>query len=121
MPMKRLYLVRHAKSSWKDPTLRDFERPLNKRGKGDAPLMGQRLNSHQVYPDLIISSPVVYASPALDITDLILEYSLAGADFSGATEIANSVSSVHHNEEFMSGALAVWRLRTCPAEGGVSG
>ena len=54
--MKRLYLIRHAKSSWKDPNLQDFERPLNKRGKGDAPLMGQHLNSHQVRPDLIISS-----------------------------------------------------------------
>jgi len=37
--MKTLYLVRHAKSSWKDPTLDDFDRPLNKRGKHDAPLL----------------------------------------------------------------------------------
>lgn len=36
--MKRLFLIRHAKSSWSDPDLRDFERPLNKRGKHDAPI-----------------------------------------------------------------------------------
>ena len=41
--MKTLYLVRHAKSSWKHPELSDFERPLNKRGKNDAPFMGKLL------------------------------------------------------------------------------
>jgi phosphohistidine phosphatase len=38
--MKKLYLIRHAKSSWKDMTLKDFDRPLNSRGKQNAPLMG---------------------------------------------------------------------------------
>ncbi|MCH9008735.1 histidine phosphatase family protein [candidate division KSB1 bacterium] len=55
--MKRLFLIRHAKSSWSDPDLRDFERPLNKRGKRDAPVMGARLARHKVNPDLILSSP----------------------------------------------------------------
>jgi phosphohistidine phosphatase len=55
--MKRLYLIRHAKSSWKEPMVPDFERPLNKRGKRDAPLMGKRLHSSQLQPDLLISSP----------------------------------------------------------------
>ena len=55
--MKRLILVRHAKSSWKDLELRDFDRPLNKRGKRDAPFMGKLLAGDQVMPDLIISSP----------------------------------------------------------------
>ena len=41
--MKSLYLVRHAKSSWKNPDLDDFERPLNKRGRKNAPFMGQVL------------------------------------------------------------------------------
>ena len=36
---KRLVLIRHAKSSWKNPQLRDFDRPLNKRGKENAPEM----------------------------------------------------------------------------------
>ena len=59
--MKKLYLVRHAKSSWKQPELSDFERPLNKRGKRDAPFMGNILNEKGIMPDLIISSPAVRA------------------------------------------------------------
>jgi phosphohistidine phosphatase len=55
--MKRLTLVRHAKSSWKDPELADFDRPLGKRGKLDAPLMGERLAGRGRRPELIISSP----------------------------------------------------------------
>ena len=55
--MKRLYLIRHAKSSWNNSDLTDFERPLNQRGKRDAPFMGKRLKDHKVKADLIISSP----------------------------------------------------------------
>ena len=55
--MKTVILVRHAKSSWKDPGLEDFDRPLNKRGKRDAPFMGKKLRERRVHPDLILSSP----------------------------------------------------------------
>ncbi|MDH3364079.1 MAG: histidine phosphatase family protein [Gammaproteobacteria bacterium] len=55
--MKTLTLVRHAKSSWKDTRLSDRERPLNKRGKRDAPVMGNRMIEHGIRPSLIISSP----------------------------------------------------------------
>ena len=55
--MKRLTLVRHAKSSWKDPERADFDRPLNKRGKQDAPRMGERLAARGERPDLILTSP----------------------------------------------------------------
>ena len=55
--MKRLYLLRHAKSSWGDTALGDVERPLNKRGKRDAPTMGKRLKKRKAEPDLILSSP----------------------------------------------------------------
>jgi phosphohistidine phosphatase len=65
--MKRLYLIRHAKSSWKDPTVVDFDRPLNKRGKRDAPFMGKRIKSYQVQPDLIISSPANRAAKTAKI------------------------------------------------------
>lgn len=54
--MKTLYIIRHAKSSWSDISLRDFDRPLNSRGKKDAPEMGKRLKSRGIMPDLIISS-----------------------------------------------------------------
>lgn len=55
--MRRLYLVRHAKSSWGEPSLPDRERPLNDRGKRDAPKMGRRLAALGVNPDVILASP----------------------------------------------------------------
>ena len=59
--MKILTIVRHAKSSWDDPSLRDHERPLNKRGHRDAPEMGRRIAEHGIRPSLIVSSPAVRA------------------------------------------------------------
>jgi phosphohistidine phosphatase len=55
--MKRLLLVRHAKSSWADPGQRDIDRPLNERGRRNAPEMGKRLRERALVPDLIVSSP----------------------------------------------------------------
>jgi phosphohistidine phosphatase len=55
--MKKLYLIRHAKSNWSNPNLDDFDRPLNKRGKKNAPFMGKVLAIKGIHPDLIISSP----------------------------------------------------------------
>jgi phosphohistidine phosphatase len=54
--MKTLLLLRHAKSSWKDPELDDHDRPLNKRGKADAPRMGQLLQEEGLVPDFILAS-----------------------------------------------------------------
>jgi phosphohistidine phosphatase len=59
--MKTLTLVRHAKSSWKDASLADRDRPLNKRGKRDAPEMGRRIAAAGIRPSLIVSSPAVRA------------------------------------------------------------
>jgi phosphohistidine phosphatase len=59
--MKTLTLVRHAKSSWHDTNLSDRERPLNKRGLRDAPIMGRRAVEAGIRPSLIISSPAVRA------------------------------------------------------------
>jgi phosphohistidine phosphatase len=55
--VKTLFLVRHAKSSWDDPMLDDFDRPLDRRGKKDAPRVGKRLRKEKIRPDIIISSP----------------------------------------------------------------
>jgi phosphohistidine phosphatase len=73
--MKRLYIIRHAKSSWKDESLDDFERPLGKRGKADAPKMGKRLKKRGVKPDIIISSPAVRAKTTAELIAKELEYS----------------------------------------------
>jgi len=55
--MRYLFLIRHAKSSWNVPGLRDFDRPLNERGLHDAPLMAELLQAQKIRPDLIVSSP----------------------------------------------------------------
>jgi phosphohistidine phosphatase len=55
--MKTLYIVRHAKSSWDEINISDFDRPLNDRGKRDAPRMGKRLKEKDIIPDLMLSSP----------------------------------------------------------------
>lgn len=57
--MKTLLLLRHAKSSWKQPELADHDRPLNKRGKRTAPLMGALLQDEDLIPDLILCSSAV--------------------------------------------------------------
>ena len=59
--MKTLYLLRHAKSSWNFDELSDQERPLNDRGRDDAPVMGQALAKRRICPDVIVSSPAVRA------------------------------------------------------------
>jgi len=59
--MKRLTLVRHAKSDWSLPGQNDWDRPLNKRGQRDAPEMARRLRSRRLKPDLVLSSPAVRA------------------------------------------------------------
>jgi len=59
--MKKLYIIRHAKSDWSNSTLEDFDRPLNERGKKNAPYMGELLRNKGAFPDLIISSPAYRA------------------------------------------------------------
>lgn len=69
--MRTLYLIRHAKSSWKDMSLSDFDRPLNKRGIRDAPIMAQWLLENIDGLDAIISSPATRAkSTALEFANL---------------------------------------------------
>jgi phosphohistidine phosphatase len=71
--MKTLYLVRHAKSSWKRKDLPDFDRPLNKRGRRDAPMMGALLHDRGVDPDLLVTSPAVRAMQTARIIAARLE------------------------------------------------
>ena len=70
--MKTLLILRHAKSSWKDEALPDHDRPLNKRGKQDAPRMGKLLRDEDLIPDLILSSD---AQRARTTTELVVEES----------------------------------------------
>jgi phosphohistidine phosphatase len=114
--MKRLTLLRHAKSSWKNTEMADFDRPLNTRGEGDAPEMGQRLAERQFKPDCIIASPARRAiTTAYLVADeigfarekIILNehiYDAAVSDLVGVIqqidESCNDVMLVGHNPGF---------------------
>lgn len=65
--MKKLLLIRHAKSDWGDPGLDDFDRPLNDRGKRDAPVMARRLLDKKVKADLFVASPAKRAAKTAKI------------------------------------------------------
>ncbi|HZF27111.1 MAG TPA: histidine phosphatase family protein [Steroidobacteraceae bacterium] len=74
--MKRLTLVRHAKSDWKNSALKDFERPLSRRGLKEAPGMAGQLAKQKVHADLMITSPAVRALETARIFAGALEYPL---------------------------------------------
>jgi len=65
--MKTLVLLRHAKSSWDDSSLRDFDRPLAERGIKDAPRIGRAIKERALAPDLIVCSTAVRARQTLDL------------------------------------------------------
>lgn len=65
--MKTLLILRHAKSSWKDPGLSDHERPLNGRGRKDAPRMGSQILEEGLSPGLIVSSTAVRARQTAEL------------------------------------------------------
>jgi phosphohistidine phosphatase len=65
--MKKLLILRHAKSSWDDASLRDFERPLNERGERDAPYMGKALAERGMRPEMIVCSPAARAKRTAEL------------------------------------------------------
>ena len=87
---KTLYLVRHAKSSWKNPGQADTERPLNKRGKNDAPLMGKTLKYRGEIPQLLISSPAKRALSTAKLFAKEFNYKKEGIKISESLYMASS-------------------------------
>lgn len=83
--MKDLLVLRHAKSSWKDSDLVDHDRPLNKRGKKDAPRIGKLLRKERLIPELILTSS---ARRARDTAE-------AAADASGYTPEIRHIPSFY--------------------------
>ncbi|MBV8837686.1 MAG: histidine phosphatase family protein [Alphaproteobacteria bacterium] len=65
--MRRLMLLRHAKSDWSTPGQRDQDRPLNERGREAAPKMGAYMVRHALIADLIVASPAVRVVETLDL------------------------------------------------------
>lgn len=72
--MKTVLALRHAKSSWKDGSLPDHERPLNKRGQKAAPMMGKHLKAENLTPNLIVSSTAVRARSTAEAAALTSEF-----------------------------------------------
>jgi len=66
--MRRVSLYRHAKSSWDDPTLEDFDRRLSKRGQKSAPAMGAFMRNENLKPELVLCSPACRTRDTFDLT-----------------------------------------------------
>jgi len=79
--VKKIYLIRHAKSSWSEEGMSDYERPLNKRGKKDLPFMATRLKEFGVKPDLILSSPAKRAEKSAKTIAEIIDYDIDNITF----------------------------------------
>ena len=93
--MKTIYLVRHAKSSWKYPDLDDFERPLNKRGRKNAPFMGKVLKKLKVASDLVLSSPANRAAMTARIIAASINYPLENIRYNEAIYEFSESALIH--------------------------
>jgi phosphohistidine phosphatase len=101
--MKTLLILRHAKSSWANSKMSDHERPLNDRGKEDAPQMGRQLDKEELVPDLIISSSAQRALRTAEFAAISAGYEgeisvirrLYLADLEDYVEILNGVKDAH--------------------------
>ena len=111
--MKTLLLVRHAKSSWDDPAEKDFDRPLNARGKKDAPEMAKRVREKKIIIDTFVSSPAKRARKTAqafaeefgkDKEDILFKPELYMADrrvfyevIEGITDSSQNIAVFSHN------------------------
>jgi phosphohistidine phosphatase len=99
--VKRLLILRHAKSSWSDSSLDDWQRPLSGRGITDAPRVGEMLRDRSLIPDLIVSSDAVRARTTAEaaaksagyVGQILLEPSLYGATPDEIIAVLNSLSN----------------------------
>jgi phosphohistidine phosphatase len=89
--MRTLYLLRHAKSSWDDRAIADFDRPLNDRGRRAAPFMGELIRKRGLVPQAIVSSPALRARETA-------EAAAAAAGYSGVILFDASVYEASPND-----------------------
>ncbi len=104
--MKKLLIVRHAKSSWAEPAQPDIERPLNERGKTDAPEMAKRVKEKELKVDHLLSSPARRAhktarlfAEELDLKkdDIQLSPELYEAAPEAFYKVVSTLSDNHHS------------------------
>jgi phosphohistidine phosphatase len=110
MASKELTLLRHAKSSWAEADVADHDRPLNKRGRRDAALVGRHLRATRFHPDLVLCSSATRTRQTLELlhlagtVDVLIEDGLYAAEMSALADrlravppTASSVLVVGHN------------------------
>lgn len=97
--MRTLLILRHAKSSWDDASLADFDRPLNGRGERTAPLMGEVMRQEGLAPEVILSSPATRAkqtalatkgAAGLDV-ELIFDDRIYEASANGLRQVVSEI------------------------------
>lgn len=113
--MKTLYLLRHAKSSWDNSGLSDFERPLNDRGFATVPLIGKTIRERDLIPELIVASPAKRAKQTAELVkeaaEIAVETRFDGRIYAASTselvavvselnDQSNSAMLVGHNPGF---------------------
>lgn len=86
---RELFILRHAKSDWDSDAKQDSERPLNKRGRKDAPRMGAWMREHYLYPGLVLCSTAVRARETLEAVAQELELSPERMQFLDELYLAN--------------------------------
>ena len=96
--MKTLWLIRHAKSSWKNPHLSDYDRPLNSRGKRDAPFMGKVLYKKDITADLIISSTAKRAELTTKHIANAINYPIEHIEWNSEFYLCSKASCLNHIE-----------------------
>jgi len=98
--MRQLTLIRHAKSDWDAAGAADFERPLNKRGLSDAPMMGKAVSARGLQPDIVLSSPAARAATTARLISHELGYPEDGIQFidslylASATDLLEQVNAI---------------------------
>lgn len=106
MATRRLILLRHAKSDWHSGAATDFDRPLNHRGRRDAPRVGRWLHSNNLYPDVIYCSSAArtretleLVGSELDLADVEINYlgDLYHASVTEVVDIAEQQLLDHQN------------------------
>lgn len=102
--MKKLIIIRDAKSDWEDTSLDDYDRPLNTKGLNDAPMMGKFLYEKGLVPDLIISSPALRAMTTAQLISNEVQYEKAIAPNQYIYEayvntLQEIVSFIHDNND----------------------
>ena len=103
--MKTLFILRHAKSSWADAALADFDRPLNERGLKAASFMGELMREKKLRPNIVLSSPALRVRATAEIlkksgalaADIVFEHRIYEASPQGLHQVIAELDDSHNS------------------------